>query len=97
MVELEKEIDKVHNMGYFVDDYDIKVDNNITITIGWSDEETKGTYIELSNRRIIKGSPFTSELLKQVRTLQKDIKKYGVDKAVEKHTGQEEWSQEWVD
>lgn len=97
MVKLEKEIDKIQDMGYFVNDYKIKVDNNITITIGWSDEETKGTYIELSNRRIIKGSPFTSKLLKQVRTLQKNIKKYGVDKAVEKHTGKEKWTQEWVD
>lgn len=97
MVELEKEINKIQNMGYFVNDYKIKVDNNITIVVGWSDEETKGTYIELSNGRIIKGSLFTSELLKQVRILQKDIKRYGVDKTAEKHTEQKEWSQEWVD
>lgn len=97
MVGLEKEIDKIQDAGYFVDDYEIKVDNNITITMGWSDEETKGTYIELSNGRIIKGSPFANELLKQVRTLQKDIEKYGVDKAVERHTGRNEWTQVWVD
>lgn len=94
MVEQEKQIDMVKQSGYFVDKEKIMFDKNMWLEMEYIDDEHRSDFLHLTNGKVIKCSfTNTSEIIKRVRTLQRDIKKYGLDKAVERHTQ----GQEWVD